>query len=152
MLLVELMTLKRFFDRSTACLMEDDSTYAPVEGLMTVSQMVFHVARTVDWFFEGAFRPEGFDMDFSGYEAEVEAVTSLSAARQRLDKAFDNAARTIREHGADEWDEPLPEGPVMGGAPRRAILGGLNDHTAHHRGALAVYARLRGHVPAMPYM
>ncbi len=27
-----------------------------------------------------------------------------------------------------------------------------SSHTAHHRGALAVYARLLGKVPAMPYM
>ena len=46
----------------------------------------------------------------------------------------------------------LPEGPVMGGAPRLAIVNAITDHTAHHRGTLTVYSRLRGHTPAMPYM
>ena len=44
----------------------------------------------------------------------------------------------------------LTEGDV-GGAPRLALVTGLGDHTAHHRGVLAVYARLCGRVPAMPY-
>jgi hypothetical protein len=39
----------------------------------------------------------------------------------------------------------------MGGAPRASIIDGLTDHTAHHRGSLAVYARLRGKTPPMPY-
>jgi len=47
---------------------------------------------------------------------------------------------------------PMPEGPVLGGAPRIAIVSGITDHTAHHRGALTVYARLSGKVPPMPYM
>jgi uncharacterized damage-inducible protein DinB len=40
----------------------------------------------------------------------------------------------------------------MGGAPRLAVFVAIADHTAHHRGALAVYARLNGIVPPMPYM
>ena len=151
-LLNELKTFKVFFDRSSACLTEEDSTFAPVDGVMTASQMVFHVAQTVDWFFQGAFRPEGFEMEFDEYNARIAEVTSLAAARRELDRAFADAEKTILAHSADEWDQPLPEGPVMGGAPRYAILGGLNDHTAHHRGALAVYSRLRGYTPAMPYM
>jgi uncharacterized damage-inducible protein DinB len=46
---------------------------------------------------------------------------------------------------------PIADGPVLGGAPRSAILAAMGDHTAHHRGALTVYARLRGKTPAMPY-
>lgn len=147
----QLRTFKSFFDRSAACLTEEDSSFAPVEGLMTASQMVAHVAQTVDWFLEGAFRPGGFDMDFEKLEARTAAVTSLTVAREWLDRSFEAAEKAILEHSAEEWSAPLPDGPVMGGAPRFAILGGINDHTAHHRGALAVYSRLRGHEPAMPY-
>jgi uncharacterized damage-inducible protein DinB len=46
---------------------------------------------------------------------------------------------------------PIADGPIMGGAPRMAIFGAITDHTAHHRGALTVYARLGGAVPPMPY-
>jgi uncharacterized damage-inducible protein DinB len=45
----------------------------------------------------------------------------------------------------------LPPGPIMGGVPRMAIFGAITDHTAHHRGALTVYARVSGIVPPMPY-
>jgi len=36
--------------------------------------------------------------------------------------------------------------------PRMAMIGAITDHTAHHRGALTVYARLNQVVPPMPYM
>lgn len=148
----ELKTFKTFFDRSTACLMEDDSSFAPVQGQKTVAQHVAHVAQTVDWFIAGAFRPEGFEMDFERLEGETMKVESLSAARDLLDRAFAAAEEAALGHSAEEWSRPLPQGPIMGGMPRFVILGGINDHTAHHRGALAVYARLCGRVPAMPYM
>jgi uncharacterized damage-inducible protein DinB len=148
----ELKTFKTFFDRSTACLVEDDSAFAPVEGQMTVAQHVAHVAQTVDWFVTGAFRREGFEMDFERLKGATMKVESLSAAREWLDRAFAAAEEAALRHSAEEWARPMPQGPIMGGKPRFVILGGINDHTAHHRGALAVYARLRGHRPAMPYM
>ena len=151
-LVAELKSFKTFFDRMTACLTEEDAAFAPAEGLRTTAQMVAHVAQTIDWFVEGAFRDGGFDMDFEKIEGGIAGVTSLAAARERLDRAFATAEKVILEHSADEWAAPLPAGPVMGGTPRFAIFGGINDHTAHHRGALGVYARLRGRVPAMPYM
>jgi uncharacterized damage-inducible protein DinB len=57
----------------------------------------------------------------------------------------------VRAHSFEEWQEPIASG-IMGGAPRAAIFSGMADHTAHHRGALAVYARLTGKTPEMPYM
>ena len=148
----ELKTFKTFFDRSTACLVEEDSAFAPVAGQKTVAQHVAHVAQTVDWFITGAFHPEGFEMDFERLEGETMKVESLSAAREWLGRAFAAAEKAASGHSAEEWARPMPQGPIMGGMPRFVILGGINDHTAHHRGALAVYARLRGRVPAMPYM
>jgi uncharacterized damage-inducible protein DinB len=50
-----------------------------------------------------------------------------------------------------ELKRPLPDGPVMGGMPVWQIAGAIVEHTAHHRGALTVYSRLLGKVPAMPY-
>jgi len=148
----ELKSFKIFFDRTTACLTEEDSSFAPVAGMMTVAQSVAHAAQTVDWFMEGAFRPEGFDVDFEKLGAKITGTTALSEAREWFDRAFAAAEEVTLAHSAGEWAEPLPQGPVMGGAPRSAVIGGINDHTAHHRGSLAVYARLRGYEPAMPYM
>ncbi len=152
-MIAQLKAAKKFFDRSTECLTEDDSTFAPAEGMMTAAQQVAHVAQTVDWFMEGAFqRSDGFDMDFEKHIAEVMKIDSLAAARSWADRAFAAAEDVISARSAAELTQPLPEGPVMGGVPRFAVAGSIADHTAHHRGALTVYSRLCGHVAAMPYM
>lgn len=147
----ELRATHRFFNKSTACLEEEDSTFAPVEGAFTAAQQVAHCALTVDWFVEGASRPEGFDMDFEQHIADARRVGSLEEARRMLDEAFSRAIEVFGSKSPSELAAPLPEGPVMGGQPRGAVVGGITDHTAHHRGALTVYSRLRGHIPEMPY-
>lgn len=148
----DLDNIKEYFDRSTRNLTEEDSGFAPAEGTFTAAQQVAHVAQTVEWFFDGAFNPDGFSMDWEGMDREVRAVKSLAEARRWLERAFAAGKAAIAAHAPSEWEAPLPPGPIMGGAPRFAILGAIRDHTAHHRGALTVYARLRGKVPPMPYM
>lgn len=148
----QLRTTQEYFDRSTRTLEEGDSGFAPVGGLMTAAQQTAHVAQTVDWFFEGAFRPEGFSMDFEKMDEEIRAVESLEAARAWVARAFDAAVAKVEASSMEELGQPLPDGPIMGGAPRLAIVGAIADHTAHHRGALTVYARLLGKTPPMPYM
>lgn len=151
-LVSQLKETKTYFDRSTRCLTEEDSAFAPAQGTWTVAQQVAHAAQTVDWFVEGAFRPEGFDMDWDKLTDQINRVTSLTAARAWLDAAFSRAAQVIGSRSAEELAQPLPPQGIMDGAPRGAIVGALVDHTAHHRGALTVYTRLLGRVPAMPYM
>lgn len=151
-LVKQLRETKQYFDRSTRCLTEADSSFAPIEGTWTVAQQVAHVAQTVDWFIEGAFRPEGFDMDWGKLADEVARVQSLGEARAWLDKAFNRATEFLSDRTPEELAQPLPAGEIMGGEPRFVIVEAIADHTAHHRGALTVYSRLRGHVPAMPYM
>lgn len=146
----ELKSTHAFFIRSTQCLTEADSEFAPVPGTWSVAQQVAHAAQTVEWFVEGAFRPEGFDTDWDKLLAAVAAVRSLSEARAWLDRAFAHATEFIASRPAAELAEPLPPG-IMGGAPRAAVVSAIADHSAHHRGALTVYSRLLGRVPAMPY-
>jgi uncharacterized damage-inducible protein DinB len=141
-----------WFNRSTSALTEEDSNFAPVEGTLTAAQQVAHVGWTIDWFLEGAFRPEGFDLDFDKEKAAMEKVTSLAEARAWVERAFQAAAEVVGSKTMDELKAPIADGPVMGGEPRLAIVSAIQDHTAHHRGALTVYARLLGKVPPMPYM
>ena len=148
----QIEAMKEYFDRSTRALEEQDSGFAPQKDMYTAAQLVAHVAQTVDWFVQGAFAAGGFDLDFEKMDKEVRGVTSLSAARAWLDKACDGAKAAIDANSDAAWAEPLPPGPIMGGLPRLAVFGALTDHTAHHRGALSVYARLLGKVPPMPYM
>lgn len=148
-----LSTSKEFFDRSTRCLTEELAGFQPTPDMMTVAQQVAHVAQTFDWFIEGAFhRADGFDMDFENHMRPVMAIGSLAEARAWLDKAVASAIAEIKAKSIEELQAPLPDGPVMGGAPKLCIIGAIEEHTAHHRGALTVYARLNGLVPAMPYM
>ena len=144
--------MKEFLDRSSRVLTEEDSSFAPREGMFTVATQMAHTAQTIEWFVRGAFAPAGFDMDFERMDKEVRAVTSLAAARAWFERACAEAIKTIEAHSEADWSAPLPPGPIMGGLPRQAIFGAMTDHTAHHRGALTVYARLLGKVPAMPYM
>src|SRR5262245_38188040 len=148
----ELSAAQEYFNRSTRNLTEAHSTFMPAEGMMTAAQQVAHTAHTIDWFMEGAFRPEGFDMDFEGHAVKVNSYTSLAAARAWFDKAVANAKTIVSAKSEADLLVPLPEGPIMGGLPRMAVFGAITDHTAHHRGALTVYARVKGIVPPMPYM
>jgi uncharacterized damage-inducible protein DinB len=117
-----------------------------------VAQQVAHVADTFDWFIDGAFGTKGFDMNFVARDVPIRATTSLQAARKQLDASYGRALRVIAEKTPDELLSPMPADSIMGGAPKGSIVGGLVEHTSHHRGALTVYARLRGKTPAMPYM
>ena len=147
----QLVASQDFFDRSTRVLDEADSGFRPREGMMTVAQQVANTAQTLDWFIQGASRPEGFDLDFEKHAQALEAVTSLAAARQTLAAAYANAIHFLRSRSPEDLARPLPPGPVMGGQPIGEIVWSMVEHTAHHRGALTVYSRLLGKVPPMPY-
>lgn len=141
-----------FFHRSTRALVESHSAFAPAPGMMTTAQQVAHAAQTIDWFIAGAFGTKGFDLDFEKLSTEIAAYTSLERSRAWFDKAISVAKRTVAAKSDAELMAALPEGPVMGGEPRFSIFAAICDHTAHHRGALSVYARLKGAVPPMPYV
>jgi hypothetical protein len=115
--------------------------------MMTAAQQMADAAHTADWFVHGAFRPEGFDTDFKAQA--VNGCTSLTAARAWLE--IDGRGKG--SHRCQERRRPdgaVAARPIMGGAPRMAIFSAITDHTAHDRGALPVYARVKGVVPPMP--
>jgi hypothetical protein len=89
---------------------------------------VAHVAQAIDWFIEGAFRPEGFDTDFEAHAKALESFTSLTAARAWFTKAVAAVRATLSIKSDAELTAPIAAGPIMGGA-------------------LAVYARVSGLVP-----
>lgn len=139
------------FERTSSALVEGDSDFAPAEGMYTAAQLVGHVAMTVDWFVDGGLAGKPFDLDFEEADRQVRTVHSLGEARKMLKAAFQRAKEKTASLSEAQLNEPLPEGPILGGAPRSTVFGALCDHTAHHRGVLAVYTRLLGKVPPMPY-
>ena len=152
-LTARLSTARDYFLKTISNLDEADSGFVPAPEMMTAAQQVAHTAQTVDWFVEGAFHngEAGMDMDFAGHAKDVMTVTSLAAAREWLNKAFARAIEEVGSKSDADLDEKIG-GQIMGGMARRAIIGGIIDHTAHHRGALSVYTRLCGKIPPMPYM
>jgi uncharacterized damage-inducible protein DinB len=148
----QLLTSKEFFDRSTRVLEEGDSGFRPQKDMMTAAQQVAHAAHTLDWFVQGVSRPEGFDFDFARQAQELNAVTSLTEARKKLDAAYAKAVQFLRSKSPEELAQPLPPGPILGGQPLSDVVWAMVEHTAHHRGALTVYSRVIGKVPPMPYM
>lgn len=146
----ELEATLKYFNATTSVFSEDDSSYAPQPELYTVAGHVAHAADSVDWFVEGAFG-KGWDMDFEALVTKAKRVTSLKEANDWLERAFGNIAKVVGSASDEELLTPIEDKKIMEGAPRLSIVGFTADHTAHHRGALSVYARLIGKEPRMPY-
>lgn len=151
-LLGELRGSKEFFDRSTRCLDESHAAFRPSEDALSTTEQIAHVAQTLDWFLDGVKSDSGFDMDFESHMKDVVKTKTIADARAWVDRAYAAVIDFVENTSEEDLSKPLPAGPVMGGAPRHAIVSGIVDHSAHHRGALTVYARLQGLTPSMPYM
>lgn len=146
----QLQSTQKFFRTTLSIFAPEDGGFAPYPELYTVAGHVAHAADSIDWFIEGAFGG-GWDMDFDASIAKAKTVTSLEEAVEWLDRAFTNAIAGVGAASDQVLFEPIPDERIMDGAPRLAIVSAIVDHTAHHRGSLAVYARLIGKEPPMPY-
>jgi len=145
-------SMQKFFERTLSCFDEGDNTFSPKPEMFTVAHQVAHTAQTIEWFIEGAFSPTGFTTDFLKHEQDVRKITMLADAKAWFERACAHALKKIEATSMAELQKPIAPGPIFGGLPRVVIFEAMTDHTAHHRGALAVYARLIGKVPPMPYM
>ena len=149
-LIKELEIQKTFLLNTINCLSEEDSGFRPKEKMYTVAQHIGHAAETIDWFMEGAFG-KGFDMNFDNYEAKMkEKYNSFDDSVKLLNEATARGIEAIKNASDAELMAPLT-GEIMKGAPKLAVVGAITDHTAHHRGAVSVYARLLDRTPMMPY-
>ncbi len=149
-LVQQLESTKKFFNTTVSIFVPEDGGFAPYPELYTVAGHVAHAADSIDWFIEGAFG-DGWDMDFDASIAKAKKVTSLEEATEWLDRAFTNAKAVVGAASDQALFEPITDERIMGPAPRLAIVSAIVDHTAHHRGSLAVYARLIGKEAPMPY-
>src|SRR4051794_3447081 len=95
-----LASSEEFFERSTRCLTEAESGFAPAAGMFTAAQQVAHAAQTIEWFLQGA--DTTFDLDFPKHEREVRAVQSLAAAREQMARAYAAARRFIETRSEEE--------------------------------------------------
>ena len=118
-----------------------------------VEQFLFGIARkkTIDWLRAGAL-DDDWRLDFEAQFEETNRVESLAAARRRLDEAWGRLRARIEGMSAAELGAPMADNPILQTRPRSYGIGAVVDHTGHHRGSLAVFARLLGKVPPNPYM
>src|SRR4051794_39221669 len=98
----ELSAAAEYFNRSTRNLTEAHSTFKPAPDMMSAAQQVAHAAQTIDWFVQGAFRPEGFDVNFEEHMKELEKCVSLEAARAWFQKAIDTAKGMVASKSDEE--------------------------------------------------
>lgn len=146
----EVEVTRHFFARTTECLEDADSAFQPAPGMMTVAGQVAHAAHAIDWFREGAFTGN-WDMDWEAQAVETAKITSLTTARRWLEDAWGRLREAVTTATPDQLAATLPDNPILPGRPLYHVVESIVDHTGHHRGALAVYARLLGKVPKMPY-
>ena len=149
-LVKELESTQKFFNTTVSVFESDDAGFAPYPELYTVAGHIAHAADSIDWFIEGAF-DDGWDMEFEASIAKAKEVTSLQEATEWLDRSFVNAGAVVGEASDQILFELIPDTRIMEVAPRLAVMSGIVGHTAHHRGSLAVYARLIGKQAPMPY-
>ena len=147
---MELTSMKQFFHNSISVLEEEDSGYRPHEKAWTVAQQMRHTAMTVGWFADAVFG-EGFKQNWEEQMEFIGKASSLEEEKAYFDKEVEKACTAFGALTEEQLDAPIPDNPMMGPAPKRAIVGAISDHTAHHRGALATYARIMGKEPRMPY-
>ena len=148
-----LRNAKKYFEKTLSAFTAADETYAPKPGMFTVAQQVAEAANAIGWFVDGAFSPSGFKTNFEDMQKEVRSFSTLAAAQAFWERQFADAIATIEATPAAEFEKPIAgEKWLMGGLPRIVMFEGIADHTAHHRGSLAVYARLLERTPPMPYL
>lgn len=147
----QLEAVREQFNASTAGLHEGIAEFRPTDDAMTAAQHIAHAAQVIDWLLEGAFSPGGFDLDFDSHIERTMAVRSLAVARELFEGSITGAILAFRDLDDSEILTLLPDGPVLSGLPRLAIPVAIAEHTSHHRGALAVYARLNNVTPKSPY-
>lgn len=119
--------------------------------MRTAAQVFRHTWRTIKWFTDAILTDAGFNMDFEGDERETQKASSLDEERANMKAEFDRSIRLWGKLSEEELMAPLPDNPILGPVPKLEAISACVDHTAHHRGALTVYARLLGKVPPQPY-
>lgn len=143
--------MERLFQKTISIFEEKDSGFRPAEGTMTLAEQMRHVTNTIKWFNDGALTDKGYNMDFEAFEREMEGAVSFEKERELFKQMMNNARELWGKLSAEEMEKPLPPNPVFGEVPVYTVVPSMTDHTAHHRGSLAIYARTLGKVPPMPY-
>ena len=128
----------------------EHENFKPEDGSLTVAQQVRHIALTLQWFMDGILDDEWM-LDFEAHEVEIKKPVTLGEAKAELAGKYDALVKRIEAGGDALAGEMTKPNEIMGEVPRIEIVHHTAEHTAHHRGALAVYQRMLGVTPKMVY-
>lgn len=114
-------------------------TYKPHESAMSFTEQVTHVAGSVGGLAQGFMlgADPGFDM-----EAQPETREEL---KQFIIECYDYGKSTISNLTEEQLAEKIDT--FAGNVTRRQMLGLIDDHATHHRGAAISYIRSNGIEP-----
>ncbi len=176
---VRIRAHKQFFRRTLQAFEEQDAAFQPRPEMLSVAGHIHHVIAGLELFLAGVFpamerfqgrewrsrRGEGqtwlglgpgftsmewtkvSNEDLSGADG---GEAPLAFALRAFEETMDLAAELYGQLSRQELLMMLPENPIQLRTPQEALEIML-DHTAHHRGALAQYARLLDREPKIPY-
>ena len=132
-IIANLQTQKNFFMNTIDCLDEDDSNFKPADVITGPGNIFVATAKKMVY-----------------GEVNIDMIAGPSEIGVLADRGKEKTIEKFQSCTEAELMEPI-KAEIMNGDPKMVIIYSLADHTAHHRGALAVYARLLGKTPKMPY-
>lgn len=170
-----------YFHRVVDIFNESESNFRPSKDLLSVAGQILHVSILIEYFLSGMFgKYEGFTplsecelgfidmswtkiadekylhlvLDAARWPQAFIASTSVIEALKLFDDVMAKTVEFIETMSLQDFISAKPPiNPVF--PPEKFqypdILEIMNDHTAHHRGALVVYAHLLEKDPKMPY-
>ena len=166
-----------YFLRTLSAFNDEDSSFRPQQNMLSVKDQVLHTVGAIELFVSAylstidstskithtSFRPG------EAWSGSSTAVTDMRWTQNADKKHYDEQVdmKEIKEifsktmaYASDvfsipseaELQQPIGENSLVPDFFRAEdIIEIMLDHTAHHRGALAQYARLLGHSPKIPY-
>jgi len=138
----------------TALLREDEVSWRPVPGALSVGEMLRHM-----WVSERGVRRVALEGDFSYYEkripqglgAVVGAPRTLAEELKTLDEAHTETLAAAERFPLERWDEERVHKGLGFRRKIAVILFGINEHEVHHRAQLMTYLRMLGTPAPEPF-
>lgn len=135
---------------------EDKYDYRPAEGVMTVGEMLAHLASSTHWAEQLHFVEKKSEVsyeDFGRYMAEGAAVSSGLTTKADIVAALESRGHDFACKLEQLTDAQLAEhvsfpAPIQPPSKSRfEMLLSVKEHEMHHRGQLMLIERLLGIVP-----
>jgi uncharacterized damage-inducible protein DinB len=131
----------------TSLLREDQLTWRPVPGALSVGEMLRHM-----WVSEQGIRNLALNGDFSYYEKRIPGGLNAVLGTPRtiadeiasLESTQTETLAAVASFPLNRWEEERVHEGLDFRRKVATILFGMNDHEIHHRAQLMTYLRMLG--------